>query len=458
MWWMANEPSTTPNLLQTMDYSVVQQCMHCGLCLPTCPTFTETGRERSSPRGRISLMRAVADGELPLSREFAEEMDYCVGCLACQTACPAGVQYAQLLETARASGEEAGLLDTPSRRVYRWLGLNLLMTRPWLLRLVARAVAIQQTPWIRKLLYRVGAMHLAPKTLRDLEPKSPLIEPPFSDARIKPFERPEGEPKARVALLTGCVQDIAYARVNRATVDVLLAAGCEVVTPRMQSCCGSLHAHNGDLDTAREMARRTIDQFEWEASRGGPLAFEKLDAVISNAGGCGSHLKHYGELLKNDAKYAGRAKRWDEKLLDAQEYVYSLVGSDGFSSPVEPANEGAPLRVTYDASCHLCHGQKVVQQPVELLKQLPGVDFVPLSESDWCCGAAGVYTMTQPEQAGKLLDRKLGHLRDARPEVVATANPGCMHQLRMACEEDAELSHVRVVHPMELIAERISPR
>ncbi|TWT93471.1 Lactate utilization protein A [Botrimarina colliarenosi] len=480
---MAFKPQDTANLLETMDYSVVQQCMHCGLCLPTCPTFVETGRERNSPRGRIALMRSIADGELELSRDFAEEMDYCVGCLACQTACPAGVEYASLLEKGRAASENAGLLDTPMRRVYRWLGLRVLMTRPWLLRLVAKWIALQQKPAVRRTLYKIGAMRLAPKTLRDLEPQAPPIDPPFSDARIKTVETPpaewwSGKPRARVAVLTGCVQDISFARVNRATVDVLLAAGCEVVTPRNQSCCGSLHAHNGDLETAKEMARRTLDMFDWQGLRGGPLAFDSLDAVISNAGGCGSHLRHYGNLLADDPAYVDRARAWDAKLRDAQEFVWQLVGSaqgvvGGEEAPLSrlekvlrhsanTSNEPSALaagsaakRLTYDASCHLCHGQKVVSQPVELLKRLPGHQFVPLAESDWCCGAAGVYSMTQPEQAGKLLARKLVHVKAATPDVIATANPGCMHQLNMACRNDATLSNVKVVHPMELLAEAV---
>ncbi|MEN0109360.1 MAG: (Fe-S)-binding protein [Planctomycetota bacterium] len=465
-------PKTTPtdangaaNLLTTMDYSVVQQCMHCGLCLPTCPTFVETGRERSSPRGRIALMRAVADGELPLSRDFAEEMDYCVGCLACQTACPAGVEYASLLELARGASEEAGLLDTPSRKAYRWAGMRVLMTRTWLLRLVARVVAIQQVPWIRKLLYRVGAMRLAPKTLRDLEPKAPPIDPPFSDARIAPIETPpphwwRGKPRARVAVLTGCVQDISFARVNRATVDVLLAAGCEVLTPRAQPCCGSLHAHNGELDLARQQARRTIDAFARP-----PYRLESIDYVVSNSGGCGGHLRHFSNLLGDDPEYAERAAAWDAKLRDAQELVWQLVEEPPHAG-AHPSRLGRVLaraksgsgrqRLTYDSSCHLCHGQKVVSQPVELLKRLPAYDFAPLTESDWCCGAAGVYTMTQPDQAQKLLDRKLGHLRDAAPDVIATANPGCMHQLWLACnEEESTLRRARVAHPMELLAEAV---
>lgn len=470
---MSTKPQDAANLLTTMDYSIVQQCMHCGLCLPTCPTYVETGRERSSPRGRIALMRAVADGELELSRDFAEELDYCVGCLACQTACPAGVQYVKLLEKGRATGENAGLLDTRMRRVYRWLGLKLLMTRPWLLRTVARGVAIQQVPWIRKTLYKIGAMRLAPKTLRDLEPQAPPIDPPFSDSRIKVLETPpsawwSGKPRARVAVLTGCVQDISFARVNRATVDVLLAAGCEVVTPRTQSCCGSLHAHNGEMETAKEMARRTIDMFTWNDLRAGPLAFESIDAVITNSGGCGGHLRSYADLLAGDPAYAERAKLWDARVRDAQEFVWGLVGSgrpsggrdgephsrlDEVLFPATSKESTSAPRLTYDASCHLCHGQKVVSQPVELLKRVPGYDFTPLAESDWCCGAAGVYTMTQPEQAGKLLARKLGHVKAAAPDVIATANPGCMHQLNQACRGDQSLSHVRVAHPMELLAE-----
>ena len=394
-------------------------------------------------------MRAIADDELPLSVEFAEEMDYCVGCLACQTACPAGVDYAQLFETARATNEQTKLLNSPMRQFYRWLGMRLVFTRPWLLRLVGRFVAIYQKPLLRKSIRRFGLLYLAPPRLRKLEPQSPPIDLPFSDARIKKIEKPKGLPQARVALLTGCIQDIVYARVNRATVDVLQAIGCEVVTPRSQPCCGSLHGHNGDLETARLLARRSLDQFR----EGGPHPLSTIDAVISNAGGCGSHLRHYAHLLKDDPSYVTQAKEWDAKLKDVQEYIVDC----GESRVVPDHSEGnrKPLRVTYDASCHLHHGQKVVTQPVELLKSLPGVEFVPLNEADWCCGAAGVYTITQPEQANILLQRKLANLRSAKIDILATANPGCMHQLTMACSADKELSHVRIVHPLELIAEKL---
>ena len=437
------------NLLKSLDYSVVQQCMHCGLCLPTCPTYVETGRERNSPRGRIALMRSIADDALPLDKAFAEEMDYCVGCLACTTACPAGVDYAHLLETARAASEKEEHLATPMRSFYRWLGMSVVMRNPRLLRWAAWVISFTQKPWARSFIYKTGLIWLAPKRLRELEPKSPIIDRPFSDSRIKRRELPaEAKIVKRVAVLTGCVQDISYARVNRATVDVLLAAGCEVITPRNQPCCGSLHAHNGELQQSRELARRTLDQFV----EAGDSPLSEFDAVISNSGGCGSHLRHYERLLEGDANYESIAREWDSKLRDVQEFLFELLETGGI--PLKSNKKS--LRVTYDASCHLVHGQKVVRQPVELLKQIPDIEFIPLAESDWCCGAAGVYTITQPDQAQKLLDRKLEHLRKTKADVLATANPGCMHHLALACKEDAQLNSLRIVHPMELLAEHLA--
>lgn len=436
------------NLLKTLDYSVVQQCMHCGLCLPTCPTYDETGRERNSPRGRIALMRSIADDALPLDKAFAEEMDYCVGCLACTTACPADVDYAHLLETARAASEQEGLLVTPIRSFYRWLGMSVVMKNPGLMRWAAWAVSYTQKPWARSFIYKSGLIWLAPKRLRELEPKSPIIDRPFSDSRINLREQPTSKAFKKVAVLTGCVQDISYARVNRATVDVLVAAGCEVITPRNQSCCGSLHAHNGEIEQAKELARRMLDEYRED----GPQPLTSFDVIISNSGGCGSHLRHYGRLLKGDTKYESIAGEWDSKLRDVQEFLHGLLESSDL--PLEPARPN--FRITYDASCHLVHGQKVVHQPVELLKRIPGIEFIPLAESDWCCGAAGVYAITQPDQAQKLLDRKLEHLRKTKADVLATANPGCMHHLALACKNDAQLRSLRIVHPMELLAEHLA--
>ncbi|MDB6138419.1 MAG: hypothetical protein JWO94_1491, partial [Verrucomicrobiaceae bacterium] len=231
--------ATSPNLLQALDYSVVQQCMHCGMCLPTCPTYVETKRERNSPRGRIALMRAIADGDLSVSHEFADEMYYCLGCLACETACPAGVQYAELFETARAEIERSGAAAGTERKFWRWLTLKVLFMHPAMLRFVGRALWLYQGTWLERFLRRKAFFHLVPVHLAKLEPQTPVIADHFSDELIDALERPDTV-RYRVGLLTGCVQDLVFSDVNRDTADVLLANCCEVLTPREQHCCGSL--------------------------------------------------------------------------------------------------------------------------------------------------------------------------------------------------------------------------
>lgn len=430
--------SAKPLKLVGLDYSVLQQCMHCGLCLPTCPTYDETKLERHSPRGRISLMRAIADGELELTKKFGEEMYYCLGCLACTTACPAGVNYAELFEVVRADIETSGVLNKPKRNVIRWLTVKFIFTRPRLLRLVGRLVYFYQAIGLQRLVRAAGVTALLPCSLRELEPLTPTVRRHFSDALIREIETPP-QRRYRVGLLTGCVQDLIYSELNRDTADVLLAHDCEVFTPRLQSCCGSLHAHNGEVELAREMARRNILAVEHSAG-----SLEQLDAIISNAGGCGSHLKNYAHLLNDDPVFASRAVLWSEKLKDIHEWLAMI----GIRRPVAVPHAE---RVTYHESCHLCHGQKITQPPRELLRAIPGLDFVELPESNWCCGSAGIYNITQPEMSKKLLDRKLGHLECTGATVVASANPGCSVQLEAGLRQAG--SCVRVAHPITLFAE-----
>lgn len=437
--------------LKEMDYSVLQQCMHCGMCLPTCPTYTETQEERNSPRGRISLMRAIADGELDVTKAFGEEMYYCLGCLACTSACPAGVNYAELFETARADVEKAGVLASPKRDAIRWFALRLIFTRPRLLRFVGRLLWLWQVSGLQRFSRRTGLVKLLPGNLRRLEPQAPVIQAKFSHQLIAPVERPKIETGAanprRVAVLTGCVQDLIFADINRATVDVLLANGCEVHTPPVQPCCGSLHAHNGDTASAEELARRQLDLFD-------PFAF---DAIISNAGGCGSHLRHYDHLLAGDANYSARAAEWSRKLKDISEYLVEI----GFRKPAAPEGEANVrntnngVAVTYHESCHLCHGQKVSKQPREVLKAIPGMALTECAEATWCCGSAGIYNITQPDTAGWLQQRKLGHLRATGAAVIATANPGCHLQIANGLAGGTGAvgaTPTEVVHPVVLLA------
>ena len=417
------------NLLQSLDYSVLQQCMHCGMCLPTCPTYMETKRERNSPRGRISLMRSVADGELEVTKALADEMYYCLGCLACQTACPAGVKYAELFETARAEVERAGVASHPERDFWRWLTLNVMFMHPRLLRLAGWGLRLWQKTGLDQALRRVKFFGLLPKKLRDLEPQTPRVAESFSDGLIEPIETPPVR-RYRVGMLTGCIQDLAFSNINRDTVDVLLANGCEVITPRAQSCCGSLHAHNGAVEMAQELARGQIDSFD----------LESVDAIITNAGGCGSHLKTYAHLLHEDPFYAEKARLWDKKVKDIHEWL----GQIGIRAPL---SEAIPQEVTYHESCHLCHGQKVVNQPRQMLKAIPGLSLKELPESNWCCGSAGIYNITQPEQSAKLLTRKVKNIEATGVTVVATSNPGCHLQIANGLGDAA-----RVTQPVTLLA------
>lgn len=419
--------------LKSMDYAVVQQCMHCGMCLPTCPTYDATKLERNSPRGRISLMRAIADGNLEPTKAFADEMYFCLGCLACETACPAGVEYSHLFEVARSEAEKSGVLKKPQRSAIRAFSLRGLFTRPRLLRLVGRSLWLWQASGAQAAFRKLGLTRLLPKPFRNLEPQTPTVKARFSNQLIGREERPEPA-RYRVGLLTGCVQDLAFSDINRDTADVLLANGCTIVTPAVQPCCGSLHAHNGEIDLAADLARRQLDTFD----------IASLDAIISNAAGCGSHLKTYGRLLADDPVYAERAAEWSRKLKDIHEWLAEI----GVRRPNLPA--AAPTRVTYHEACHLAHGQKITRQPREILNAIPGLQLVELPESTWCCGSAGIYNITQPEMSAQLQARKIENIRSTGVRVVATSNPGCHLQLVNGAR--AAGLELEVTQPVTLLA------
>jgi glycolate oxidase iron-sulfur subunit len=408
--------------------------MHCGLCLPTCPTYDATKLERNSPRGRIALMRAIADDRLNVTKAFGDEMYFCLGCLACQTACPAGVNYAELFEHARAEIEEKKVLANPKRNFIRGFTVSWLFMDLRRLELLGKALRLYQQLGFQTAMRRMGLIRLMPRRLQELEAMTPAICDKFSAELIAPVTPAAGAKKYRVAMLTGCAQDLTFSDVNRDTVEVLAQNGGEVFTPAEQSCCGSLHAHNGEWTLAQQLARRNIDQFPPE----------QFDAIITNAGGCGSHLKHYAKLLVDDPIYLKRAELWDAKVKDIHEWLMQIKIRN-------PKSEIRNRVVTYHESCHLTHGQKVISQPRELLRAIPGLKLVELPEANWCCGSAGIYNLTQPEMAGQLLDRKIKHIKSTGATTVATANPGCLLQLSNgAAKEGLQL---RIVHPITLLAE-----
>ncbi|MDB6040347.1 MAG: hypothetical protein JWM99_4188 [Verrucomicrobiales bacterium] len=421
--------------LKNLDYSVLQQCMHCGLCLPTCPTYDATKIERNSPRGRISLMRAIADGRLEATPTFADEMYFCLGCLACMTACPAGVNYAELFEHARAEAEQSGVLNSPKRTLIRQFTLRWLFMDLRRLRLIGYGMRLYQRIGLQALIRKSGILKLFPKRLQELESMTPTIQPKFSAELIDAITPAAGQKKYRVAMLTGCAQDLIFSDVNLDTVEVLARNGCEVVTPRLQHCCGSLHAHNGEWAMAQGLARKQLDQFPPDA----------YDAIITNAAGCGSHLKHYEKLLHDDPAYVERARAWDHKVKDIHEWLAEI-------GVKPPTGRSLPAQnVTYHEACHLCHGQKITSQPRAILNAIPNLNLTELPESMWCCGSAGIYNIIQPEMANELLDRKLKHIKSTQVPIVATGNPGCLLQIVNGAKKEG--LPLRVVHPITLLAE-----
>ncbi|HLH53967.1 MAG TPA: (Fe-S)-binding protein, partial [Verrucomicrobiae bacterium] len=365
---------------------------------------------------------------------FGQEMYFCLGCLACMTACPAGVNYAELFEHARAEVEQSGALQSPRRNWVRKVAIHWLFGNMNRLQLVGRVLRLYQQLGLQTLVRRSGVLKLLPARLRHLEATTPQIQPAFSAEIIPAVTPPLGTKRYKVAMLIGCAQDLIFSDVNRDTVEVLARNGCEVITPAEQPCCGSLHAHNGEWEAAQELARKQIDTFPPE----------DFDAIITNAGGCGSHLKHFAKLLADDQLYAQRAHLWDSKIRDVHEWLDQI----GIAAP---PNHQPQTTVTYHESCHLAHGQMITAQPRRLLRAIPNLKLVELPESTWCCGSAGIYNLIQPEMADSLLQRKLRHIRTTGATTVATANPGCLLQLINGAK--AQGVNIRIAHPVSLLAE-----
>ncbi len=420
---------TTQNRL-VREYDKFLDCVHCGLCLPACPTYSELGVEMDSPRGRIHLMRAYADGRIDLTDNFETHIDQCLNCRACETACPAGVHYGSLVEAARAEIVEKRPRSA-SDKALRWLVFEKLLPSRFKLSVLFLPMRIYQLTGLQWLLRRLGLTKLLPSRLRDMESMMPSLPDPSLKGQLKSFMPARGPASYRVGLVTGCVMNEMFTHVNVATARVLNENGCDVVIPRQQTCCGALQVHAGERGTAQALARKNIDIFE-EA---------EVDAVIINAAGCGAQLKEYGDLLAGDPAYRDRALAFSAGVKDVHEFLAGI--------PVKEEMGTIEARVAYHDACHLAHGQRIREQPRDLLSRIPGLELVELEESDWCCGSAGVYNITHPEIADRLLTRKMGHVRQAKPDVVATGNPGCILQIQHGIRREGR--EIEVLHPVELL-------
>ena len=414
----------------------VDRCVHCGLCLAYCPTFSELGTEMDSPRGRIMLIKSLAEGRIGLTDSAVAHLDLCLGCRACETVCPSGVPYGQLIETAR-SEIERQRPGGPLRRLFRWANFSLLLPSPRLLRLAAGGLRFYQASGLQRLLRASGLLRWLPASLRHWEPLLPTLPPGADRAPLPEVTEAEGVRRGRVGLLTGCIQQAVFGPHNRATARVLARNGLEVVAPRAQACCGALHAHAGEHATALELARRTIAAFEAAG----------VEQVVVNTSGCGAHMKAYGTLLAGDPVWRERAARFAARVRDVSE----VLADQPLRGPLHPVVR----TVTYHDPCHVVHGQKIRTQPRALLAQIPGLRLVELKESDWCCGSAGTYNLTQPEMATRLQERKVAHVRATGADAVITANPGCIIQIAQGLA--AQGSPIEVLHLVELLDQAYSP-
>src|SRR5262245_11480978 len=420
----------TPLTLHGLSVEGVNQCVHCGLCLAYCPTFSELGTEMDSPRGRIFLVKSLAEGRIGLSDSTVRHLSLCLDCRACETVCPAGVPYGRLIEAAKAEIERqrpGGWL----RRAFRWLNFGVLLGRPRALALAAAGLRVYQVTGLQALVRKSGVLRLLPGTLPAWDALLPRLPAAAARAALPALTSAEGPRRGRVAMLTGCVQSVVFGAHNRATARVLAKNGWEVVAPPAQGCCGALNAHGGDHTRALDMARRTIESFE----------SENVDAVVVNTSGCGAHMKAYGALLAGDAAWGERARRFSATVRDISE----LLASAPLRGPLRPV----PLIVTYHDPCHVVHGQKIRSAPRTLLAQIPDLRVVDLVESDWCCGSAGLYNLTEPEMAGRLLRRKVRHVLATGATAVVTANPGCILQIQQGLREAG--SSVDVLHLVEIL-------
>jgi glycolate dehydrogenase iron-sulfur subunit len=423
--------STTPlSSLQDVLQDAETSCIQCGFCLPKCPTYRLTSNEADSPRGRIDLMRAVADGDLAAGEIFTQ-LDFCLGCRACETACPAGVEFGKLLEVGRAEAR-VGRPGSRLGALVQRLCLQALLPVPALVQQLASFLHVYQVSGLQQLLRASGVLrHVAP-TLATMEMRLPRV-PARAERRPMPVETaPVGAEQGRVAMLTGCIMPALLPEVNHATAQVLAVNGYRVYAPPAQRCCGALQAHAGEIEMARQLARHNI------------AVFEATDAewVVVNSAGCGALMKEYGHLLRDDPAFAARAEAFSKRVCDVSE----ILTTAPLRQPLHPM----PLRVAYDDPCHLLHGQKIHAQPRALLRQIPELQLLEVPESDWCCGSAGVYNLLHPETAQSLLDRKMAHLASVQPQLIVTGNPGCILQLRQGMTQHGLA--VEVLHPVEVLA------
>ncbi|PLR97836.1 (Fe-S)-binding protein [Bacillus sp. T33-2] len=420
---------------ERMNEDELLNCMRCGFCLPTCPTYIESGyQETHSPRGRIALMKAVVDGLIEPDEDFERSLELCLGCRACEPVCPSGVNYGHLLEDARDIVNQNKRHSLPVKLVRKavFKGLFPHQNR---MRNLTGLIGFYQRSGLQKVARNIGVMHLLPESLAAMEKVLPEV-PTMKEMKNRPEHLPSvGKQTARVAFFSGCLMDTMFLESNNATMKLLQLAGCEIVIPKGQVCCGALHGHSGEKDDAKALARRNIQAFE----------DLNVDFIITNAGGCGAFLIDYDYLLKDDPEWKDRAVAFTEKMKDISEILAALKFH-------EKVNLELPHQIiSYQDSCHLRNVMKTSLAPRLLLQAIAGIEYREMKEADRCCGSAGIYNIVETEMSMKILDHKMSQVKETRAATIVTANPGCLLQMKLGIEREGLASKVRAVHIVDLL-------
>jgi glycolate oxidase iron-sulfur subunit len=415
---------------------LIADCVHCGFCLPACPTYASWGNEMDSPRGRIDLMKAVAEGALAFDGSVIEHFDACLGCMACVPACPSGVRYDLLIEATRARVESEHK-RSPFERAFR-ATIFALFPYPERLQRLLPVLSFFATSGLQRFVRSSGLLKLLSKKLAQLDALMPPVDASRPVFPLPELRKAEGIRRARVGLISGCVQRVFFPNVNHATIRVLASEGCDVVVPKEQGCCGALSLHSGRDEEARRFARAIIETFQ----------NKRLEKIVVNAAGCGSALKGYGELLADDPEWAGRARAFSAKVRDVSEFVIEL-GPRARRHPIEG-------RIAYHDACHLAHAQRIRTQPRALLRGIPGLELVEIPDGEQCCGSAGTYNLFEPESAREIGLRKVENVLSTGATTVASGNPGCTLQMQALLRERGIT--LRAMHPIEVLDASLGKR
>lgn len=423
-------------LRQELNYEKTNNCVQCGYCLPVCPTFETMRKETHSPRGRINLIKMVGEGRINDLSVIEEPFDLCLGCRACETVCPTGVEYGAILDSAKEAITKRKQFSTPVRLLRKTFLKQVFPSKKWM-NFTGNAYWLYEKSGVQKVARKTGIMEKLPYNLGKFEAIAPTSVSPGERKQFPTRLQAKGEKKYTVAFFTGCVMDALFQKINRLSVQLLAEVGCEVIVVENQTCCGALHSHAGDGEEARALAKRNIAAFEQE----------NVDFIVNNAGGCGAMLKEYDKLLAHDQQWVDRAKHFSEKTKDISELIVLCGGIPNLTSDKRE-------RVTYQPSCHMTNVQKVTNEPLQLLNSIEGIEVVRMQKENMCCGSAGIYNIVNYDESMKVLDVKMEKVKETDPSVIITTNPGCLLQMKLGIERENLTDSVRALHLIEYLAEK----